>query len=239
MGSSSKLQIEEKHAIFIGNFSNYFILIQTDAMDGALILPSFREKIKNFITFNDEEWYVFANFLNIKKLRKNECFVEAGKTCKEISFIINGAVRFCSFVEGTEVTGYFCFENNFVTALKSYLTGEPCLYDIKALEDTVFVSISKKNMQDMLEHPLLSCKIERFGRLISERFNILFEDRLKSFIIKTPEERYRDLLGSGEDIINRIPVQYVAQFIGITPVSLSRIRKRILESAASPNKVDP
>jgi CRP-like cAMP-binding protein len=170
-------------------------------------------------------------------LDKNESFAAAGKTCKELGFIIRGAVRFCNTVDGKEITGYFCFENSFVTAIKSYLTGEPCLYDIKTLEDTVLVTISKENMQALLQHPVLSSKIERFGRLVAESFNILFEDRLKSFIIKTPEERYLDLLESGKDIVKRIPVQYIAQFIGITPVSLSRIRKRILESFAAPNKI--
>ncbi|MDN3656754.1 Crp/Fnr family transcriptional regulator [Ferruginibacter paludis] len=205
-------------------------------MDTTIMLTLYREQIKSLITFNDEEWYAFASFLKVKKLGKNECFVEAGKVCKELAFIIKGAVRFCNSIDGIEITGYFCFENSFVTSIKSYLTGEPCLYDIKALEETFFVSISKENMQAMLLHPLLSCKVERFGRLVSEKFNILFEDRLKSFIVKTPEERYLDLLETGKDIVKRIPVQYIAQFIGITPVSLSRIRKRILENTPSPNK---
>ncbi|MGZ3756148.1 MAG: Crp/Fnr family transcriptional regulator [Mucilaginibacter sp.] len=196
-------------------------------MDSAMIMPLFREKIKNLITLTDEEWTIFSCFLKIKKIKKNQCFVEAGKICKELGFIVKGGVRFCNMVEGQEITGYFSFENNFVTALKSYHSEEPCLYDIKTLEDSLFVTISKKNMQVMLNHPLLSCKMERFGRLISEKFNILFEDRLKSFIVKTPEQRYLDLLESGKDIVKRIPVQYIAQFIGITPVSLSRIRKRI------------
>lgn len=206
-------------------------------MERSLILPLYREKIKNLINLNDEEWYIFMDSLKIKKIKKNECFAAEGKTCKEIGFIIKGAVRYCNVVDGKEITGYFSFENNFVTAIKSYLTDEPCLYNIKALEDTYFVIISKKNIQVMLGNPLLSCKIERFGRLLAESFNILFEDRLKSFVIKTAEERYRDLLESGKDIINRIPVQYVAQFIGITPVSLSRIRKKMLSSTTPPNKI--
>jgi CRP-like cAMP-binding protein len=207
-------------------------------MQRTAMISLYREKIKNLIIFSDEEWYVFAGFLKVKKLKRNEYFVETGKTCKEIGFIVKGAVRFCNVVDGKEVTGYFSFENNFVTALKSYLTGEPCLYDIKTLEDTFFVTISKKSMQAMMDQPLLACKTERFGRLISEKFNILFEDRLKSFIVKTPEERYLDLLESGKDIVKRIPVQYIAQFIGITPVSLSRIKKRILESTMSSKKID-
>lgn len=199
-------------------------------MENAIILANYRNQIKNLITFNDDEWMIFSGFLKIKKFKKNEFLIEKGKVCRELSFIARGAVRFCNIVEGQEITGYFCFESNFVTALKSYLTGEPCLYDIKALEETILVTISKKNMQSMSNHPLLSFKIERFGRLISEKFNILFEDRLKSFIVKTPEERYVDLLESGKDIVQRIPVQYIAQFIGITPVSLSRIKKRIYKT---------
>lgn len=207
-------------------------------MDRDIILASYREKIKDLITFNEDEWGVFIQFLKIKKLKKNQYFAETGKTCKELGFIVRGAVRFCNVIDGNEITGYFCFENNFVTALKSYLNEEPCLYDIKTLEETLFVTISKKDIEFMFGHPLLSRKIERFGRLISEKFNILFEDRIKSFVVKTPEERYLDLLQSGKHIINRIPVQYIAQFIGITPVSLSRIRKRILEASVSVKGMD-
>lgn len=201
-------------------------------MDEVIILPLFREKIKCFVTFTDDEWSVFTESLKIKRLKRNECFAETGKICHELAFIVKGAVRFCNVVDGQEITGYFSFENNFVTALKSYYTEEPCLYDIKTLDDTVLVVITKKSMQAMLMHPLISCKMERFGRLIAEKFNILFEDRLKSFIVKTPEERYLDLLESSNGILERIPMQYIAQFIGITPVSLSRIRKRVLKSAA-------
>jgi hypothetical protein len=196
-------------------------------LERAILFPVYREKIKSYITFTDEEWEVLIDFLEIKKRNKNECFVTAGEICDELGFIFKGSVRYCNLVDGEEITGYFAFENNFVTALKSYLTGERSLYDIKTLEKTIFITISKKNMQVLLEHPLLSFKMERLGRLISERFNILFEDRIKSFIVKTPEERYLDLLESGQDIVKRIPLQYIAQFIGITPVSLSRIRKRI------------
>ncbi|MDV6215473.1 hypothetical protein R1T15_13250 [Mucilaginibacter sp. L3T2-6] len=207
-------------------------MIQNQLINRDEIFSLYRENIKNFIVLDDDEWGIFKTFLKIKILKKNEYFVKTAKTCKEMGFIIKGAVRFCNIVDGKEITGYFSFENNFVTALKSYHTEKPSLYDIKTLEETFFVTISKNNMQAMLNHPVLSCKIERFSRLISESFNILFEDRIKSFIVKTPEERYLDLLKSGKDIVKRIPVQYIAQFIGITPVSLSRIRKRIVESSA-------
>lgn len=207
-------------------------------MDKTNILVGYREQIKPLITFKEEEWALITPFLKVRKLKKNEFFVQSGKICKEMAFIVEGSMRFCNVIDGREVTGYFSFENSFVTALKSYLTGEPSIYDIKTLEETIIVTIFKADMEVLSNLPLTSFKMERFGRLVSERFNILFEDRIKSFVVKTPEERYLELLKSSKQIIRRIPVQYIAQYIGITPVSLSRIRRKILDSATTPNSFD-
>jgi len=83
----------------------------------------------------------------------------------------------------------------------------------------------------MLVDPLIGHKMERFGRLVAEFYLICYEDRMSSFITQTPEERYLSLLATGRDIIQRMPQHYIAHFLGITPVSLSRIRRRILKVA--------
>ena len=147
------------------------------AMDRVTISLLYREKLKELIVFSDEEWAIFAGCLRVRKLGRNEYFVEAGKVCRELGFIVRGAVRFCNIVDGEEVTGYFCFENNFVTALKSYITAEPCLYDIKTLEETIFVTISRRNMLALSQHPVLSCKVERFGRLNSRIARLIVANR--------------------------------------------------------------
>ncbi len=82
-------------------------------------------------------------------------------------------------------------------------------------------------MQLLLNHPLLAYKMERFDRLLAEHYLVCFEDRIKLFILKNPEERYLDLLQYGKDVLERMPQHYIAKYIGITPVSLSRIRRRI------------
>ncbi len=84
-------------------------------------------------------------------------------------------------------------------------------------------------MQQMLAYPLLAYKMERFGRLIAEYYLVCYDNRMVSFITKTPEERYLELLSTGREILQRMPQHYIAHFLGITPVSLSRIRRRILE----------
>ena len=75
---------------------------------------------------------------------------------------------------------------------------------------------------------MLAYKVEKFGRLVAEETIICYEDRVASFITQTPEERYLQLYNTGKDILRRMPQHYIANYLGITPVSLSRIRRRVL-----------
>jgi CRP-like cAMP-binding protein len=181
--------------------------------------------------FNEAEWIVFSQHLDFRTLKKKKHFAEPGIVCKDIGFIVKGSVRYYHIKDGEEITGYFSFENEYVSSYKSYLTQTPALSYIQALEDTDVVTITHKNMQLMLANPMLAYKMERFGRLIAEHYLICYEERVAALITQTPEERYLDLLSTGREILQRMPQHYIAHFLGITPVSLSRIRKRILVGA--------
>ena len=200
-------------------------------MDQQIALVIFREQLKRYADFNEAEWIVFIQYLNFKTLKKKHFFVEPGMICRDVGFILSGAVRYFYIKDGEELTGYFSFENEYVSSYKSYLTGTPALSYIQALAETSLITISHKNMQLMLANPMLAYKMERFGRLIAEHYLICYEDRVSSFITKSPEERYLELLSTGREILQRMPQHYIAHFLGITPVSLSRIRKRILVEA--------
>ena len=200
-------------------------------METQEALAVFRKGISKFIEFNEVEWTVVSQHLDVKKLKKKAHFAEPGLVCSEIGFILTGSVRYFNIKDGEEITGYFSFENELVSSYRSFLTRQPSLNYIQALEDTQLVIITYKNMQAMLANPLLAYKMERFGRLAAEYYLICYEERMCSFITKTPEERYLDLLNTGRDIIQRMPQHYIAHFLGITPVSLSRIRRRIMRAA--------
>ncbi len=199
-------------------------------METTAALNIFREQIKKYVEFNEAEWIVLIPHLDFRKIKKKKYFIEPGAVCKEFGFIASGSVRYYHIKDGEEITGYFSFEHEFVSSYKSYLTQQPCYGYIQALEDTELITISHTNMQLMLNNPMLAYKMERFGRLVGEYYLICYEDRMTSFITKTPEERYLDLLSTGKDILQRMPQHYIAHFLGITPVSLSRIRRRILET---------
>ena len=199
-------------------------------MDTSKALAIFRETIKKFVDFNEAEWILFTQHLKFSSLKKKHYFAEFGKVCDKVGFIASGSVRYFNIKDGQEITGYFSFENEFVSSYKSYLTGTPGLNYIQALEDTKLITFTRKDMDEMLANPMLAYKMERFGRLVAEHYLCCYEDRVTSFVTQTPEERYLQLLSTGREILQRMPQHYVANFLGITPVSLSRIRKRILET---------
>jgi CRP-like cAMP-binding protein len=200
-------------------------------MDNSAALHIFREQLKKFVDFNEAEWILFTQHLSFSSIKKKHYFAEPGKVCDKVGFVVSGAVRYFHMKDGQDITGYFSFENEFVSSYKSYLTGQPGHVYIQALEDTRLITFTRRDMDQMLANPMLAYKMERFGRLVSEYYLICYEDRVTSFVTQTPEERYLQLLSTGREILQRMPQHYIANFLGITPVSLSRIRKRILETA--------
>ena len=197
-------------------------------MDTSTALQIFREHLKRYVNFNEAEWILFTQHLSFAKLKKKHYFAESGKVCNKVGFILKGSVRYFHIKDGEDITGYFSFENEFLSSYKSYLTGLPGHVYIQALEDSLLITFTKKDMDEMLNDPMLAYKMERFGRLIAEHYLICYEDRVTAFVTQTPEERYLELLNTGREILQRMPQHYVANYLGITPVSLSRIRKRIL-----------
>ncbi|RFM26310.1 Crp/Fnr family transcriptional regulator [Deminuibacter soli] len=193
----------------------------------------YRRVVGKFVSLTDEEWAVFTGFLTLKELGKKELFTAEGKVCTEVAFIVSGSFRLYFIKDGIEYSNYFCFEGDLISSFKSYLTQTPGHFTIDAMEPSVLLCYTYQGMQQMLAHPLIGYKMERYGRLVSEYLNCCYEDRLEGFVTQTPEERYCSLLQSGYDIMQRIPQHYVANFLGITPVSLSRIRKRLMESRSA------
>lgn len=197
-----------------------------------LQLLVYRKYLERFVVYTDEQWTIFSEELQLRKIKKKEFLIEAGKVCNEVAFILRGAVRYYHVKDGAEITNYFSVENEMVSAYKSFLTQLPSALSIEAIENTQVIIFTKKSLEKLLDNERINMKMERFGRIVAETLFCCFDDRLTAFIIQSPEERYRALLESGSTILTRIPQHYIANFLGITPVSLSRIRKRLTKPQA-------
>lgn len=144
-----------------------------------------------------------------------------GHTCKTIYFVKKGCVRIYYFKEDIDITESFEFENAFVARAESLFTGKPSLKAIQAIEDTTLIAIdSNKLFQLFDEHR----DLERLFRKIIEASYVNTVNRIESLQFHTADERYLNLLKEHKDVLKRIPLKYIASYLGITPVSLSRIR---------------
>jgi len=188
----------------------------------------FRTHIEAFCKITDADWELLLPHLEIKTIRKNELFIEEGKKAREVAFVIEGMFRQYYTKEGEEKTTYFFFENHFMTSYISCITGKSSLVTIEALSNATYIVFPYKVLQELFEQ---SMAWQKFGRLIAEYLGIGLEERMVSLLLQSPEERYVDLLNSNKKkIIERIPQHYIANYLGITPVSMSRIRSRLLKN---------
>ena len=192
-----------------------------------LQLLIYRKYMEQFVVFNDDEWSIFIEHLYLKKIKKKDFFVEAGKVCNEVGFILRGAVRYYNVKDGEEITGYFSLENELMSSYTSFLTQTPSTAYIEAIENTHLIVFNKTSLLQLFDDPRINLKAERFARIIAETIIICYDDRVNAFVTQSAEERYINLLQSDSNILTRIPQHYIANYLGITPVSLSRIRKRI------------
>ena len=154
---------------------------------------------------------------------KNEYLVREGKTCRYLYFLQQGALRGFYNLEGKEITHWFAFEEDFVTSFHSFITQKPAVENIQLLEGSVLYCISKESINTLMagHH-----EIERLVRIAYEKYYIRLEERFVNAHFKTATERYQDLLLQTPHILERIPLGYIASYLGISQETLSRVRSR-------------
>lgn len=190
-------------------------------------LSAFRKTINRFTSFSDPEWALFSQHVYRRHFQKKEAFVASGAVCKEIGFIYSGSFRFFYEKDGVEISNYFTFSGDLISSYWSFLRQLPSYITIEAMTEAEVLCISCDSLYELETLPEINYNLQIFGRKVSEYLVCCFEERLISFVTQSPEERYLQLLRKQPDLLQLIPQHYVANFLGITPVSLSRIRKRI------------
>ncbi len=154
-------------------------------------------------------------------LSKAEYLVAEGKICRHLYFLESGAIRGYYNLEGKEITHWFAFAQDFVTSFHSYITGQPAVESIQLLEGSVLWRIGKEKVTDLMNR---HHEIERIVRIAYESYYIRLEERFVNAQFKTAAERYQSLLQQTPHIIERVPLGYIASYLGISQETLSRIR---------------
>lgn len=191
------------------------------------MFEALRSHIAKYIDLNEEEFAHGANFFIPKKIRKTHFLLQAGEVCRHMAFINKGCLRFYSIdAEGEEHVVQFAIEDWWITDPYSYLTGEPSSYNIDALEDSNLFLLDKAFYEKlMLDIP----KFERFFRVLLENKYIASQRRITAALSASAEERYLNFIKTYPAFAQRIPQRHIASYLGITPQSLSRLRKELSE----------
>lgn len=198
------------------------------ALQHRLMFEVLFQKLDEKIQLTEEEKQLCKSFFTPKKLRKRQYLLQEGDACKYIAFVEKGMLRSYTIDEkGNEHIMQFAFEGWWISDQFSFLTGEPATYTIDALEDSELLLLSKPSEEQMLDR---IPKFERYFRLLLQNSLIATQRRLISSLSQTAEERYNQLIQGCPTIPQRVPQHMMASFLGITPETLSRIRRQLAGS---------
>lgn len=183
------------------------------------------EHLTRKVPLTPDERVLIQRFLSVKKIRKRQYLLQEGDVCKVIAFVEKGALRsYTVDSEGREHIVQFALEGWFIADLYSFLTGEVSSYMIEAIDDSELVLINQSAYKELLQQSV--CYQTYMLELITGAY-IALQKRLTSTVSLSPEERYQDLISLYPDIVQRVPQHMIASYMGLTPETLSRIRRRL------------
>ena len=152
---------------------------------------------------------------------KGHLLIRAGKFEPNIYLIQKGIARAYSFLDDTEITFWFGLEGDFIFSMRSYIENKPSYENIELLEDCLLYQIPIKDLQRLY---LEDIEIANWGRKYAEQEIIKTETRLIARQFRTASERYNELVSAHPILLQRVSLGIIASYLGITQVTLSRIR---------------
>lgn len=177
------------------------------------------EKVKE----DKVNWDKFGDIFIERKIESKTVLLNAGDIANYVHFVKKGCLREWFNKDGKDITFQFFMEGQPVASIDSFMNGEPSLFSIESIEPSIIISVRKVDFEKLFSvYPELK---DIFQNFIFQRFRN-YTQLFLARITDTPKERYDDLIKNKPEIIKRIPQHYIASFLGITPVSLSRIKNR-------------
>lgn len=180
---------------------------------------------RSFNLFSEREIEEFLQLFELRKVNKNDYFIHEGERCREVAFIKSGIFRsFYLSDDGKDMTYCFRFPNTLMAAYSSFISGSLSKENMQAINDAELLVLKKESMDTIVQDNLNWTK---FLKIIAEQEYLELENRFFQLQRDSASQRYAALLENYPDYIQKIPLQYLASYLGITQRHLSRIRKEI------------
>ena len=188
------------------------------------MVPALRQSLSSFLQLDNDSLDIFLSRFKPAEYRKGEFFIRNGQVSRFVGFIVKGCLMCTYNQDGKEFIDEFSMDQEFITDYGSFIRGTPADKDVVCLEDTELMVLGYQSLQELYEKDPV---FERAGRLVAEMLFISWQQRVKSLLLDDAETRYRKLVENRPELPQRVPQYLVAQYLGISPETLSRIRKKI------------
>lgn len=187
-------------------------------------MDSIKNKVLQYSHVNDEDLNKLVSSFSSLEIKKGEFLFKEGDMVDHFYYVEKGILLFYRLIDGVEKVIEFFLENEFTTDLFSYTRNEATVCSVKALEDVVVKIVPKNVLEGLYDE---SMDLQRFGRLLilDEYMKLMVRSSNKDIL--TNEDRYLRLMDRRHDLSQRVPQYMIASYLGLTPVGLSKIRKRL------------
>ncbi|MCX2681203.1 Crp/Fnr family transcriptional regulator [Galbibacter sp. EGI 63066] len=185
------------------------------------MFSAFLDILSDLSPLSDKSRNALLKHLSSKRIPKDSFILKHGEVCKHIYFIHKGFARTFYYKNGKEITEWFADEKGFSFSITSYFQEQPSKLVIECLEDSEVIYLPKKEMYE------LSYNHIDIAQLIIKMFSyslMISQERMDSIQFETAKQRYDKLLKNQPEILQKVPLQYIASYLGITSETLSRIR---------------
>jgi CRP/FNR family transcriptional regulator, anaerobic regulatory protein len=184
----------------------------------------FKKYLMQISSMDNESFDIATKYLKIERIKKGEFLVREGQTCNKIAFIYEGLFRIFYLKEGIEINTCFCKENSIISSFNSFINQVPSNESIQTIEDSVIVTLSSANVINLYKE---SSIWQNIRLLLTEKECLRLSDRASSLSFKSALDKYKNLLKTQPEIVQRVPIQHIASYLGISRETLSRIRSQI------------
>lgn len=188
------------------------------------------ENIERTFKPSESELIMIRDSFSKLLLKKGQLFLEEGQPCKRMGILEKGSMRLFYDSVSKEVCNDFYFENSVVGSIASFLSGQPSMVNIAAIQECELLVITKEKILELMP---VCPPFARFIRFILQEQFIRAERRDAELLKLAPEERFLHLLEMHPKIFGRIPLYFIASYLNITPETLSRYRKKFTTDSAS------
>lgn len=188
---------------------------------------AFLDFLSKFQALEQQDIDLLLSICTEASYMRGDYFVREGSVCTKLGFLTSGISRVYHLANDKEYTSYFNFteRNRMVSSFESFLTQKPSKESIHFLEDASLILINRADFYNLYSK---SAAFQEMGRKLAEYNYILAMERIYSLQHDTALMRYEKLLHIYPDLVNRVPHHYIASYLGITPESLSRVRKDLM-----------